>query len=337
MKTIIIVFAVILAMFSGSLFGQGKDDLSAGEAKFYKYVKYISGKKIKDFDKMVEELVIPAKTIEDTLLLFFFWHAENIAYDTCSFTSGNIQNYTVEETIKRGEALCSGYANVFKAMCDKVGITCYIINGYSKGFGYKQGTKFERTDHAWILVYINDEYKFIDPTWGAGYVAFDNGQLKYYKKLNMAHFLAKPEFFIGRHLPGVPMWQILEHIVDMKTYVKYDNAEDMLKHASKSHFNYADSISAWVALEGEEKIIKLAESGYRFFPDNAQNLAIAYYNYAVTLSQESQSKEKLLKSLHFYNKARNLYDREKIKGKTKMMGYIDQGEKYVKFYLEKLE
>ncbi len=314
--------------------------------QFYGYPQNINNNDLLDHVKNVpyhlstnvktlaEYLIKPVKSEKEKLEVFYYWIAENIAYDTQSYVSGNYNESDAQTTLNLKKAICQGYSNLFKSLCDEVGIKCYVINGYAKGFSYNQGDQFNETNHAWNTVYIDNKWQLIDATWGSGYVEYNNGKLEFTKKIKMEYFLSPPEEFIEKHLPANPMWQLIEYPVSLENYVKYSNIEELLK-TGKNYFNYKDSIQIFESLSIEEQKVKEAESIYNFYPVDTDLLALYYYNYAVYLSTNYKDQGSLQKSLKYYYKAKVLYQESKAENASQMLQYCDQGIEYAEYYLNK--
>lgn len=60
----------------------------------------------------------------------------------------------------RGLVVCSGYAGIFKVLCDKAGIDCVVVNGEVPA---TEGIK--NNGHAWNLVNVDGSWKVVDSTW----------------------------------------------------------------------------------------------------------------------------------------------------------------------------
>ena len=92
-------------------------------------------------------------------------------------------------------------------------------------------------EHWWIAVYIEDSWRLIDPTWGAGesqhiqkmnqknVLGEYNDQTKEYtKKINEYYFLTDPEEFSSSHLPwkededDYEKWQLLEDPISLDQF-----------------------------------------------------------------------------------------------------------------------
>lgn len=69
----------------------------------------------------------------------FLWIAGNIKYDVKEFENRGIGLTDPYLVMKKKKAMCQGYANLFKFVCDDLGIQCRVINGYTKGPGYYPG------------------------------------------------------------------------------------------------------------------------------------------------------------------------------------------------------
>ena len=64
-------------------------------------------------------------------------------------------------------------------------------------------------------MHIDGEWRFIDCTWGSGYVALD-GRFK--PQFDEFWFLTDPEIFIYDHFPTHPIWQLLEEPIDIDEF-----------------------------------------------------------------------------------------------------------------------
>ncbi|KAH7035709.1 uncharacterized protein B0I36DRAFT_318938 [Microdochium trichocladiopsis] len=144
----------------------------------------------------------PSQT--DKARAIFTWCHHNIAYDVEGFFGGCIQRGTPEETIFRGKGVCSGYADVYKAIADRAGLQCLVVGGHGKGYGHTPLKDGEQppaemdSNHAWNAVVIdNNEWKLLDSCWGAGNV----GNQQYTKAFKPEEFTRTNEQFGLKHFP----------------------------------------------------------------------------------------------------------------------------------------
>ena len=287
-----------------------------------------------NINSLAEYLIKPVKTNREKIEVFYYWIAENIAYDTQSYSSNNFSKTDAQTTLNSRKAVCQGYSELFKALCDYAGIKCYTINGYAKGFSYEYGDEFDKTNHAWNVVFIENKWQLIDATWGSGYVSYKDGRLQFTRQLKMEYFLSPPEKFIEKHLPANPMWQLLDYPVSMSDYIKYGGTPELLKTGNK-YFSFTDSIQAFESLPEEDQKVKDAESSYDFYPVDEDLLALYYYNHAVYLSAKYKDHVSLQKSLRYYYKAKAIYQRSNSDNAGQILEYCNQGIEYAEYYLNK--
>lgn len=76
-------------------------------------------------------------------------------YDTATAESGDISDQNISATaygaLVTGSAVGEGYAMAFKALCDELGIECYVVTGTHIG-----------VKHAWNIVMLEGNYYHID-------------------------------------------------------------------------------------------------------------------------------------------------------------------------------
>ena len=95
------------------------------------------------------------------------WIALNIRYDMNSYLDRNrtgIRRATVypRTVLIRGQAVCAGYSNLFKFMCNVAGAKAKTIRGSAGG---PNGIE----PHAWNIVLVEGKEYYIDVTADAGY------------------------------------------------------------------------------------------------------------------------------------------------------------------------
>ena len=99
--------------------------------------------------------------------LIYVWITHNIEYDEESFQNGDIRSWQPQDVLSTGLAVCTGYAELYKALCKHLRVKCFTINGYSKGESYKINQKI---DHTWNAILSDGKISFIESTWAAGHL-----------------------------------------------------------------------------------------------------------------------------------------------------------------------
>ncbi|KAH7375173.1 transglutaminase-like superfamily protein [Plectosphaerella cucumerina] len=149
----------------------------------------------------------PFTSYTDKARAIFTWFHHNIAYDCAAFFGNNIRGRTAEETIAKGAAVCSGYADTYKAIAERAGLECLVVTGHGKGYGYTALQKGERPPpkkadgHAWSAVRIDGgEWKLLDACWGAGSVS--DATKSFTKQFKPDQFTRSNEIFGETHFPS---------------------------------------------------------------------------------------------------------------------------------------
>jgi len=148
---------------------------------------------------LADKLTRPFKTEVEKVRAIYYWIAVNINYDYKGYYSQNENEYTwlVNDVLKKRIAVCSGYSNLFKTLCDDAKISSKVIEGYS-------GPVLE---HAWNVVRIDCKWYLLDVTWGS-------------TLNNDYYFLCPPEYFINDHYspPPYEKWNLLKHPPTLKEF-----------------------------------------------------------------------------------------------------------------------
>jgi hypothetical protein len=135
--------------------------------------------------------------------------ALTIRYDAASFLANRHVPQDYASVVKSRLAVCEGYANLFKKLCDEMAVECDIVHGYARGFGSSPFIDESPSDsnHAWNVVNIESEWYFIDCTWDAGSLNGRSFQADY----GTDYLFIKPEHFIYDHFPENSRRQLLEN------------------------------------------------------------------------------------------------------------------------------
>lgn len=104
-------------------------------------------------DEIVQQCLKDVPLNEDeynTIKYFYDYIILNTEYN---YESENNQN--ICSVFLYGESVCQGYAKALQYLLQKVGLQAFLVTGFTNG-----------ESHAWNLVKINEEYYYVDPTWG---------------------------------------------------------------------------------------------------------------------------------------------------------------------------
>ncbi len=117
-------------------------------------------------------------------------------------------------------AVCEGYSNIFKELCIAAGLESEKVSGYAKGYGYIEKKSFTRTNHAWNVVKIDNQWRIFDVTWASGYGKNVDGKMVSISEFDEKWFDIEPKIAIFSHLPEDPKWQLISNTLTLKQFEK---------------------------------------------------------------------------------------------------------------------
>lgn len=177
----------------------------------------------------------------DKARALFIWITDNIAYDykfvnknkkikqpkckagqDCSAIQLAWEDHYLHKVITKQKAICDGYSRLFKLMCGYAGISCSMVDGYTKSEPSQVG-KMGIFNHSWNAIKIDGNYYFIDATWASGGCdKKDNGKLGKFKKHFENYFWLTPVDKLSRdHFPKDSVW--VRNTTYAKAKVAYKN------------------------------------------------------------------------------------------------------------------
>jgi hypothetical protein len=144
------------------------------------------------------------------------WITGHIDYDVRGFRAGRYGDLSPEGVLRSRLTVCEGYARLAEALGTAMGLQVQLVPGWSKGYGYVSGQRFDGpTNHAWNAVRVDGQWRLMDATWGAGYL---DEQTQFVRRFQEHYFLTAPDEFIFDHLPQDPQWQLLAQPISAAEY-----------------------------------------------------------------------------------------------------------------------
>ena len=119
----------------------------AGLVKCYKKVKQQEA----PLRSIARSLVSDGMTEREMSDCFIKWLCNNFDYES------DIRVFTT--CIETGKANCEGFSQMYRVMCDEVGIHCELVSGDTIDDGE------DRWDHMWNRVLIDGTWYYMDITW----------------------------------------------------------------------------------------------------------------------------------------------------------------------------
>lgn len=215
------------------------------------------------------DLVKGLNSDTEKLKAFYHWITHNISYDVQAWRSqsNDWKKQEVPVVLRNKKAVCHGYSNLFKQLCDLSNIPCFIVSGY-----VKENNHFIEEGHSWNAVFTEGKWQLIDATWGAGSV---ENRSKFIRKFDASYFFTDPVLFLSNHYPFDPAFQLVSHPVSLNEYKKSSWKYESGDGKNTYHFN--DTLAAWMKLDSVSRRVAAAERMIRMNPgDRESKLEYAY-------------------------------------------------------------
>ena len=145
-------------------------------------------------------------TDEQKARAIYRWITANIAYDCKAYHNRNRATEDSQKILKRRKAICGGYSELFKTLCNHADIDCKVIVGYSRTDLKKIGKRIKKPEHAWNAVWFNDQWHLVDVTWGSGET---DERVRFFKRrFKSSWFLSPSDLFLRSHYPSEEQWKL---------------------------------------------------------------------------------------------------------------------------------
>jgi len=172
----------------------------------------------RSIEKLAEYLGKGASNDWEKARVIYTWLCDNIQYDDDGYNDNDLGENTAEEVLKRKKGVCEGFSNLYLALGQALQLNIIKVSGYSKGYSYRKGKKFNDTNHAWNLIKIQGAWHIFDATWGQGYGSRENGNMVAEKAFDPFWFDVDPYAAIFSHLPEQGEYQLLAKPITKATY-----------------------------------------------------------------------------------------------------------------------
>jgi len=168
-------------------------------------------------------------TDEEKVRAIYSWLILNIVYEPSEYDQFDysFKNYRernskdeklrekiIARTLKKGIAVCEGYAMTFEKLCQLLEINNYLVRGDTKSSFNDIGRAF-KLNHMWNVIYIGESPYLFDATWGAG----KHDGVKFTKDPTYFFYKTAPAQFIKSHYPDMPEDSFLSELLTQEEYL----------------------------------------------------------------------------------------------------------------------
>jgi hypothetical protein len=209
-------------------------------------------------DSLSHKLTYNYTTDLEKLRSIFRWITDNIAYKTKNYPfyrrskwqpavkepedsiyeSKPLNERIAIDVLKQKEAVCDGYARLFKVLCDYAGLRSEIITGYARTNMQQMASNF-RPNHRWNAVLVDSTWHLLDVTWASGFISYSDQFVKAYDD---HYFLTLPEDFIKDHYPEDNRWTLLTDPPTLKEFYRTPFRHSAFSKYSVSSFAPAKGV-----------------------------------------------------------------------------------------------
>ncbi|MFN7119710.1 MAG: transglutaminase domain-containing protein, partial [Saprospiraceae bacterium] len=275
-----ILFIIII----GSIFATAQKSYRAID----KRVSETPASEMTSITRLAQYLTATAKDDYEKARAIYGWIAHSISYSDSTGrngwlgTSENKLQQQAENVLKNRSAVCEGFANLYKALCEAAGLPAEMVTGVVK---QEDGTVSD-VGHAWNAVQLEGEWYLTDPTWGSGYVQYETG--RFVPMYQEAYFLIPASKMIQSHLPDDPIWQLLPNPLTEQEFrsLSVVPLSARVTENAPQPFAYQDSIALWFRQDSLQRMLHASERVLRYNPKNPVSLARLgnhFYNEAVRI------------------------------------------------------
>jgi len=222
---------IFFFLFPISVFSQNLAELKAFDYRRADSIAlHFPKKKFKTVNEIAAVLTEDLKTEHEKFRAIFRWITDNIEYNK---SASNITD--AGKIVRKNKAVCQGFSNLLKEMCNTVNIPCDVIAGYTKTETKDINKSLKKTDHAWNSVQLYGNWYLVDVTWATS--KYNVVTHKYMKEFDEHYFLTSPQKFILDHFPEDKKFQFLDKPIKKSVFIKWP-----IYYADYFHFSI-DNIS----------------------------------------------------------------------------------------------
>ena len=191
----------------------------------------------RDVDEVAHRLTEPFDREADKVRAIFYWMATHIAYDCKRYRSpkrrktikgrnathvqrkkNRLHRKALRRTLGKRKGICQDYADLFTALCKAAHLRAETITGHAKRYPFPVSRTRFGSNHAWNLVYIDEQPYLVDVTWASGFT--DKRVTHFRFAFKEAYYLTDPAKLIYDHFPKYPSQQLLASPIAKSEYTK---------------------------------------------------------------------------------------------------------------------
>ncbi len=174
----------------------------------------------RNLNSLSDYLTAPAHSDLAKARSIYAWIMTHVRYDNAAAANPYYTTETEYATrvLKSRQAVCSGFALLYKCLLKRAGVNVVSVKGYSRVYDIQAGRPTGAVDHEWNAMQLDGDWYLADLTWAS--TTARRGEI------NDFYFLTSPEAFIAQHLPLDPRWELLRPAVAKAEFDRYPKIYD---------------------------------------------------------------------------------------------------------------
>ncbi|MCQ2816707.1 MAG: hypothetical protein MJ252_05500 [archaeon] len=190
---------------------------------FINYYKKTPSRLSTSIDRIIKYLMGYSNhhNILDKYAMIFYYICHQITYDV---KGKNADNSDLKDVFKTGLANNFQFVKIFEYMCRKAKLRYRRISGFCKDMvlpSFRPGMDIDEFNHCWNAIPIQNEWYFVDVTFGSGGNKPKSVFLTEY--FNPFYFLTPPEYLAYSHKPYEDNWELTEKMIIDKEFANRKN------------------------------------------------------------------------------------------------------------------
>jgi len=238
-----------------------------------------------DISKLHTYLQQNTSSDKEKLRSVFIWIVSHISYDKAESNLKHPPKKEINDILSSKKAICTGYADLLKTLCQISEIPAYVISGYSRPNGTSSDMK-SQSDHAWNAVYLDSSWYLVDATWAAsGYRQASNKEIS---SAVGAYYLMDPTLALQTHIPAQPWWQLVNCPVPMVILSGSPKMINDYIRDTTCTYSFRDTIQYLMSLSQNDLKLYEHKAAYEFYPTvaNAQHYSSTIMDIVGSESEE---------------------------------------------------
>ncbi len=193
--------------------------------------------------------------IHDILVRDISYATESVAYANSYIDAATTYGALVED-----RAICTGYSQAFKLLCNRVGLSCRTVKGISKGEG-----------HMWNLVRLDGYWYHTDVTWDDPVVHGDSSGTISYDYLNLSD-----EWITADHEIAADFSELERLIAENPAYNETAFYNFPLPVCTAVRYNYYQQNAVRITELNDDSAQRIAEIIYAARQDGISDLIFSF-------------------------------------------------------------